>query len=560
MGQSRVARDYVALGKHYAEQVVSGEIPACRWVKLACQRQLDDLQRVDWRWHFDADKANRVCRFIELLPHIKGKWKTPNITLEPHQCFRITAIFGWVDDAGLRRFRKALVVLPRKNAKTTEAAGIGLYLFALDKEPGAEVYSAATTRDQAKISWDIARRMCIRSPRFCERYGISPLAHSIAIDSDGACFKPLSRDADTLEGLNPSGAIIDELHAHKTREVFDVLDEATGARRQPLIYIISTEGEDGTGVFAEQVTYGQQILAGNHVDDSYFAIHYSIDPEDDWTSPESWRKANPNLGVSIFEEDLAIRCKQAQKNAASQASFLTKRLNVRIGAGEAFFSMLAWDRTCRDDSIKAEDFYGLPAYITIDLASKIDLAAALRTFERDGNVYFFPRFYLPEDQCEKGNPNYDFYRGWAEHGYLTLTPGNIIDYEFIERDLMEDCRNYDVLKVGIDPYNATQFNTRMMAEGVPIEEISQSVNFLSEPMKELAARILAARVRHDGNPIMSWCIGNTTAKVDAKENVYPRKARPENKIDGALTAIMAFRLLMRNTDKSYAFTGLRSVG
>lgn len=549
--------DYVDVGTRYAEQVVSGEIPACRWVRLACQRQLDDLQRADWKWKFDRDKANRVCRFLELLPHIKGRWKTGNLKLEPWQCFALTVVFGWVDSAGLRRFRKALIVIPRKNGKTFLAAGVGLYLLAIDGEPGAEVVSAATSRDQAKLSWEVAKRIVQRTPEFQAQFGVAAMAHAIVVESQAATFKPLSRDADTLEGLNPHGWIVDELHAHKTREVFDVLDEATGARRQPLGFIISTEGDNNAGVFAEQVSYAQQVLEGNHQDETYFGLYYTIDPEDDWTAAASWRKANPNLGVSVYEDDLEVRCTQAQKNAASQASFLTKRLNVRVGAGEAFFNMLAWDRVCGDTSIGPEDFYGYTGFVTLDLASKVDIAAKMLAFDRGGLLYLFGKFYLPEEQLEKGNPNFDMYRGWSRQGFLTLTPGNIIDYEFIERDLLEDVRNYDLQTVGIDPYNATQFNTRMAAEGLPMEEIPQSVNSLSDPMKELAARIIAGRVRHDGNPVLSWMIGNVVAKVDAKDNVYPRKARNENKIDGALTAIMGTKLVMLAQDNS---VGVRAVG
>ncbi len=556
MVRSRVKDDYVARGLNYARQVVSGEIPACKWVRLACQRQLDDLERKDWTWTFDRAKANRIAAFMELLPHIKGRWKTSALTLEPWQCFALTTIFGWVDAEGYRRFRKALIVIPRKNGKTFIAAGVGLYLLAMDGEPGAEVVSAATTKDQAKLSWEVAKRIVQRTEGLRAR-GTQALAHAIVVEPGGGSFKPLSRDADTLEGLNPSGWIVDELHAHKTREVFDVLDEATGARRQSLGFIISTEGDNATGVFAEQVSYGQQVLSQTHQDDTYFCIYYSIDPEVDWTTPLAARMANPNLGVSVFEPDLMVRCGQAQKNAESQSSYLTKRLNVRVGAGEAYFNLLAWDRLCKDASLKVEDFYGQSIWVTIDLASKIDLACMMRVAERDGMLHFFPRFYLPEDQLERGNPNYDLYRGWATLGYLTTTPGNIIDYEFIERDLLEDMRNFDVQQVGIDPHNATQFNTRMMAEGLPIEEIMQGVLSLSDPMKELGARILAGRVRHDGNPILGWNIGNVVAKVDAKENVYPRKARNENKIDGALAAIMGCKLAMLATDNA---VGVRSVG
>ena len=552
-------RDYVADATAYAQGVVSGEILACRWIKAACQRQLDDLERNDWEYHFDSDRAWRICYFIELLPHIQGQWKTWNIVLEPWQCFVLTTIFGWVDDEGRRRFRKALVEVPRKNAKTTIAAGVGLYLLALDDEPGAQVYSAATTRDQAKISWDIAKRMVERSPGFQERYGISPLAHSISIEGNAAFFKPLSRDADTLEGLNPHGAVIDELHAHKTREVFDVLDEATGSRRQPLLFIISTEGDNSAGVFAEQVDYAQQILEGRHKDETYFAVIYTIDPEDDWVSPEAWRKANPNLGVSVFEKDLAVRCGQAQKNAESQSSFLIKRLNVRVGAGNAYFNMLAWKELCYHPGLKIEDFYRKSCIIGLDLASKIDVAAKISLFDLGKDWAVFGRFYIPEDAIERGNPNYDIYRGWVDRGYLTLTPGNVIDFEYIERDLKQDGKNFHVTELPFDPYQATQLATRMMAEGLPMIEVAQNVRNLSEPMKELGARILSGKVKHDGNPVLSWMMGNVVARLDAKENVYPRKVREENKIDGSVALIMAVSrkiLAAQKKPSVYATRGL----
>lgn len=310
--------DYCGEAERYAAQVVSGHIPACEWVRLACQRQIDDRARPqskEFYWTFNRERANDICWFIEKLPHVKGRWSSKTIVLEPWQCFFLTTIFGWVDEDGYRRFRKALIVIPRKNAKSTIAAGVGLYLLALDGEPGAEVYSAATTRDQAKIVWgEYARKMVQQTPRLRERYGIEPLAHSITVESEGSFFKPLSRDADSLEGLNVHGAIIDELHAHGTREVFDVLDDATGSRKQPLIFIISTEGDNAAGVFAEQVEYGQQVLRGKHEDESYFAIHYTIDADDDWVAPSSWRKANPNMGVSVQERDMEVRCKQAQAN------------------------------------------------------------------------------------------------------------------------------------------------------------------------------------------------------------------------------------------------------
>jgi phage terminase large subunit-like protein len=554
--------DYVARGLHYAEQVVSGEIPACKWVRLACQRQIDDLARKDWQWTFDRGKANRICAMAELMPHVKGRWKSALIQLEPHQCFRLTTIFGWVGPEGYRRFRKALIVLPRKNAKTTEAAIVGNYMLAMDGEPGAEVYAGAVTRDQVTGPsgvWTIAHKMATRCQGFRDHYGVEAMAHSIVVESTGSSFKATSREAGAQEGFNTHCAIIDELHAHTTREVFDVLDESTGARKQPLLYIISTEGDNATGVFAEQVSYAQQILSGTHQDDSYFGIIYTIDAEDDWTDSASWYKANPNLGVSVFIEDLEIRCRQAQKNAESQSSFLTKRLNVRVGAGEAYFNMLAWGSICKDPTLRIEDFYGQSCWITVDLASKNDFAATMRTFERDGILYLFPRLYLPESRLERGHANYDFYRGWLNGGHFTATPGDVIDFDMIERDVLEDARNFDVLLVGVDPYNATHMTNFLEKENVNRAEISQGVLSLNDATKELWARIQSGTVRHDGNPVLTWMVGNAVAKPDKNENVKIFKARNDNKIDGAVAAVMGCKLAMMAKDETISYTGLRSV-
>ena len=563
---NRPSRDYAAIALKYADDVVSGKIPVCKWVKLSCQRQLDDLKRAKssrWPWHFDERRANRICRFAELLPHIKGRWKTKNLVLEPHQCFRLTTIFGWIDDAGFRRFRRALVVLPRKNGKTTEAAIVGLYMLALDGEPGAEVYAGAVTRDQVTGPsgvWTVAKKIADRCPQLRERYGVESLAHSITVELSGASFKATSREAGSQEGFNTHCAIVDELHAHSVREVFDVLNESMGARKQPLLYIISTEGDNPTGIFSEQLDYGQQVLLGTHKDESYFAIEYTIDERVDWTSPEAWRMANPNLGVSVFEDDLRNRCTQARQNPASQSSFLTKRLNVRVGAGEAYFNMLAWNTICAKPELKIEDFYGQQCTMALDLASKNDVATKVSLFKREQKYVIFLKCYLPEEKLEKGNPNYDFYRGWADRGYLTLTPGNVIDFEFIERDLLEDRKNFKLREVGFDPWQATQLSTRMLAENLPMVEIPQTVKQMSEPMKEFAGLIEQGRMLHNGDPILAWMVGNTMARVDAKENVYPRKARPESKIDGAVAGIMALGRAMVNAPRQesvYESRGMR---
>ena len=455
------------------------------------------------------------------------------------------------------------------------AAGVGLYMLAMDGERSPECYSAATTRDQAKITWSTAREMVKHTPALRSKLGIQALAHSIAVERDGAFFKPLSRDSDSMEGINAHLVVVDELAAHKDRSVFDVLDERTGARAQPLSLYISTEGDGSTGAFPEQVGYLQEILAKRYDDDSYFGVIYTLDKSDDWTLRASWYKANPNLGVSIFENDFADRCLRAQRNPASQASFLTKRLNVRVGAGEAYFNMLAWNNLCRSSELKIEDFYGKPCILALDLASKIDLAAKVYLFPLKDKFHpvtkapiryaIFSQFYIPEERLEKGNPNYDYYRGWSDPttGYLTTTPGNVIDFEFIEEDLRDDMKTFKVREVGFDPFQATELSTRMAKEGLPMVEIPQTVRQMSEPMKGLGALVDSGGLVHDGNPVLTWMIGNTTARVDVKENVFPRKVRPENKIDGSVALIMGHsRIIVLTPAKQsvYERRGMRFLG
>lgn len=548
MGGSVGEKDYAAIAKLYAKNVVDGKIPACRFVQQACERHLADLARKGWKYRFDGALANRACRFIENLPHVKGRWASRTIVLEPWQCFLLSSLFGWVDAEGLRRFRKAYIEVPRKNAKTTLCAGIALFMLCADGEPGPEVFSAAVNKDQARISWEIAQQMVRNERDMQTHYGLRALAHSITIENESGFFKPLSREADSLEGLNPHCVIVDELHAHKTREVFDVLNLAMGSRRQALLIAITTAGSDKTGIAYEQHDYVEQILSGRHEDDRYFGIIYTIDVEDDWTDPAAPVKANPNYGVSVLPDDIQTLCAQAQRSADSQNTFLTKRLNVWVSVGAAYFNMLAWRNKCQDASLKLENFYGQKCIVAVDLASKTDVAAKMYLFQLGpdptiprsrGRFVVFGRYYLPEDCIDRGNPNYDVYAGWAKKGLLTLTEGNVIDFEYIEDDLIEDKKNFRVTEVCYDPYQATELSTRMQKEGLPMVEVGATVRNFSEAMKQMEALVLSGKLLHNGDPVLDWMVGNVYAKKDAKQNVFPKKARDVSKIDGAVATIMA---------------------
>jgi phage terminase large subunit-like protein len=564
------ARDYCAIGLQYARDVLADVIPACKLVKDACRRQIEDLAKCDtedWPWIFDEPRAVRVCRFVENLPHVEGgPWKSRNIILEPWQCFLLTTVFGWVNEEGYRRFRKVFVEIPRRNSKTTISAAIALYMLCADGELGAQVVSAAMTRDQAKISWGIASKMVKKEREMREYYGVEPMAHTIIVPDGGSTFKPLSRDADTLEGLNLHCAVIDELHVHKTREIFDVLNQGTGSRRQPLLFIITTAGSNKAGVCYEQHDYLANVLSGRHVDERYMGLMYGLDDSDDWTDKESHRKANPNYGVSVMPDDIQSICTQAQKSAAAQNDFLTKRLNVWVSVGSAYFNMLAWQQRCKSDKTLA-DFEGKRCIVAVDLASKDDIAVKLKLFNENGKRYIFAKYYLPDSLLDRGSsPNYDFYSGWAKAfpDRFTLTSGDTIDFEFIEQDLAKDREEFDVREVAFDPFNATEFSTRMLAEGAPMKEVGANVRNFSEPMKLIAALILAGNIKHDGDPILEWMMGNVYAKVDAKDNVFPRKSRYENKIDGAVALIMAINREIAGGASAfrsiYEDRGIESVG
>lgn len=528
--------NYLDRANGYITGVLSGAIPACRWVVLACERQRDDLAEPPGGYLFDEDRATRVCRFIERLPHIKGEWAGQPIHLEPWQCFVLTTAFGWVGADGRRRFKTVYIEVPRKNGKSALSSGVALYMLAADGEGGAEVYSAATTRDQARIVWDDAKRMVERSEGL-RGLGVGASAHAIHKLNSASTFKALSRDqGGNLDGLNVHCAIVDELHAHKTRDVWDVLETATGARRQPMLWAITTAGFNRAGVCYEVRTYVQKILSGQADDVEFWGCIWGIDDADKWDDPTVWQKANPNWGISVKPDDIARKARKAMEMAAATNNFLTKHLNVWVNADTAWMDMRKWSG-CEDDLQTIDEFEGCDCYVGIDLASKIDLAEVSIVFERAGNLHVFNRHYLNEDAVEDGRNSQ--YQGWAGDGRLTVTPGNVTDYAYIEDDLVELAKRFNIRAVGYDPWQAVYIANRLTDKGLPMVEVRQTVQNMSEPMKYLQAMVYSGKVRHDGDPVLTWMISNVVAHLDAKENIYPRKQSPENKIDGVVALIMA---------------------
>lgn len=548
--------NYVERAQRYSKSVVAGEIDACKWVKAACQRQMDDLEafeRGEFDYIWDEARAMAPCAFIEVLPHIKGKWAGSPIRLEDWQCFILTTVFGWVDAEGYRRYRTVYIEVPRKNAKSTLSSGVGLYMAFADGEGGAEVYSAATTREQAGIvfkdAWRMARHPSI-SGALKKRFGVSTTAHSVHNERTASLFRALSAEGSTLDGLNIHCAIVDELHAHKTRSVWDVLETATGSRTQSLIWAITTAGTDQSGICYEVRTYLTKILDGVVEDDSMFGIVYSLDDGDDWTDEGNWQKANPNYGVSVFPLDIKRLAKKAAEMPAAQNNFLTKRLNVWCSASTAWMNMLTWKR-CADPSLSINEFRGLPCYVGIDLATKVDMAAGAVVFPRGGKYYLFCKYWLPEETVR--NSANSQYSGWAREGLLETTPGNVIDYTYIEDWLRMLADQFEVRAVGYDPFHATQFATGMLTEGFPMVEVRPTVMNFSEPMKSLEAFALEGKLGHDGDPILSWMVSNVVCKFRGAngDDIYPVKERPENKIDGVVASLMALGRAMFTEQETY---------
>jgi phage terminase large subunit-like protein len=537
------AAPHVRAAMDYAAAVTAGTIPACSYIVAACKRFQADLDRAraGWRYQFEPAPAERVCKFIELLPHAKGQWATARpghstlIRLEPWQCFLIVNVFGWKRADGTRRFRECYLEVPRKNGKSLIAAAIGLYMLTSDGEAGAEVYSGATSEKQAWEVFSPARLMALGRPELVAHHHLEVNASNICVPSSGAKFEPLIGKPG--DGASPSCAIVDEFHEHPTPDQFDTMLTGMGARRQPLMLIITTAGDNLGGPCYDKRGSMVRILDGVIEDDEKFALIYTIDAGDDWTSAATLIKANPNYGISVGPEFLQARQREGIENARRAGVFKTKHLNLWLQAKSAFFDIDRW-ASCLEPGLTLASLKGKRCRIALDLASKVDIAAMQLLFDLgEGRFALFGRYYLPEETITKAAN--DHYRGWAAGGHMIATDGEIIDFDRIMDDLLALGSDFQVDEVAYDPWQATHLATQLAAKGVSVVEYRATVQTMSEPMKTLDAWITARKVVHDGNPVMSWMLSNVVASPDAKDNVYPRKLRPEDKIDGPVAAIMA---------------------
>lgn len=550
----------------YAESVLEGEIIAGQYVKWACQRHIDDLKRDDV--YFDEKAANRIINFYKLVPHVKGEWSGRPIELEPWQMFIVGSLFGWKKTKdGTRKYREAYIQVARKNGKTTLMAPIGLYGMMFDGEPGAEIYSAATTRDQANEIFAPAKQM-VKKSHYLE--GVTVYKNNISHEESFSKFEPLSSDYDTLDGKNVHMGLIDELHAHPDSGIWDVLADGTGARRQPLMIAITTAGYNTESFCYRLRNYCIDILdpqKPDFKDDSQFAYIAELDEEDDWQDPDNWIKANPNLGVSVKLDNLKMRVSKAKRMPTERNKIICKRLNIWTNAETRWMDMQAWDEsagyTMADFKRVKKELEGQYCYAGLDLSSKIDITAYVKVFPVDDKYIVIPEFFIPEDTImERSKQDGVPYDVWARKGYVNATEGNVVHYAAIENMIIDDYKKYDVREVAHDRWGATQMAQNLDDAGITMVPMGQGYASMSEPMKEVQKLVLEKKLIHFGHPVLRWMADNTVAKTDPSDNIKPDKAKSKERIDGIVALIMAIDRAIRNEGNGksvYEERGLRTL-
>ena len=520
----------------YAQQVRTGNILTCEFVQLAVDRYYRDMDNaLDKGWYFDRKAAQRAISFIERLKHTKGQWAGLRFKLEPWQQFIIWNIFGWKMANGTRRFRYAYVEIARKNGKTALSAGIGLYMLFADGESRPEVYSAATVKDQARICFSDAVEIVKATD--LKNY-LTPYRNSIVYELKGGMMKPLSSDYGTHDGLNPSCGIIDEFHAHKDSGMFDVIKSAFGARKQPLMFIITTAGFNKAGACYAYRDNVIKILRGINEDDTLFGIIYTMDANEEWDNPQMWIKSNPNLGVSLFPNYLEDQVNDAKNRPEAVRNVMTKNVNLWVDAEKTWILDDAWMKCVGTTEI--EDLRGCECWGGLDLSNVSDITAFVLIFHENDKFQLLPFFWIPEEKMlekiRKENINYDL---WVKAGFVKVTSGNVLDYEFVKADILQIVEIYDLQSSAYDRWNSSQTIIDLQNEGMECNPFGQGYGSMSAPSKEFEKLVLSEKIEHFGNPVLRWMLSSTLIKTDPAGNIKPDKEKSVQKIDGIVASIMA---------------------
>lgn len=544
---------YAARATQYCRDVVAGEIRACKWVKLACQRHLDDLARSrtkEFEYKFVSARAGKVCAFIERFPHVKGKWAvgSQKIHLEPWQLFIVCSLFGWLHkQTGLRRFWEAVIMVPRKNGKTVLAAGIANYMFVGDGEPGAEVYTGASNKNQSKEVFGPASKMARRADGFKEWFGITIAKESMYVLEEGSKFEIVIGNPG--DGPSPHCFIHDEFHEQPTFAQYDTAKTGMMAREQPLDLVISTAGVDSESPCHELQEDLKKVLDGTFVNDRLFGVVYTVDDPEKWNTIEAVQEANPNFGVSVLKDKITADLLAAIQRANRQNAFKVKNLNIWVNAREAWMNMEKW-KACADPSLSIEEFMHDACYEGFDLGARIDLTSRCKIFVRwkDGlrHYFLFGRHYVPLDRANDGE--HQHYERWVEQGKIVGHAGPEIQLAFVQAEVEEDVEKFNYARLGFDQHQAMQMQQelklRLGQDDIgqdKVIDVPQTWKYLDPVMKEIEAAVYSRRLHHDGDPVLQWAVGNVIVKPDANENVFPRKEENRiSKIDPASALFSGF--------------------
>lgn len=496
---------------------------------------------------FEEEAASRAVEFFRrYLRHTKGELAGQPFELaEWQETEIIRPLFGWKRQDGTRKYRTVYVEVPRKNGKTTLAAGIALYLLFADNEAGAEIYSAAADRDQAALTFDIARSMVEAEPALRKRCQI--YRRAIVVPKTGSSYKVISADVGTKHGFNSQGIIFDELHAQPNRDLYDVLHTSTGARRQPVEFLITTAGTFNPESIAYQLhTYAEQVRDGVIDDPAFLPVIYAADPEADYRDPETWRKANPGYGVSVRAEYLQAEAKRAEAEPSYENTFRRLHLNQWTQQVTRWLKVEDWDACERE----FPDLSGRLCYGGLDLSTTTDLSAFCLIFppnHPEEPYYLLPHFWIPERKLADRRDRVP-YDAWVRDGLITATQGDVVDYERIRADI-NDLRKYNIVSIAFDPWNATHLANQLAEQdGFDLLQCRQGFVSLNEPTKEFERLIVGGKLAHDGNPVLRWQIGNVAVKQDPAGNIKPDKSKSTERIDGVVAGIMALAVALTAAD------------
>lgn len=533
----------------YWGKIQSGEIQACRRLKQQYQKLVDEIQNPREQWVFDLEKATQPIEFIELFcKHSKGKWIGKPVRLELFQKAKIQAVYGFVHkETGLRRCREVFTLVARKNGKSTEKAATGTYMLVGDGEGGAEVYSVATKKDQARIVFSEAVNMVAQSPALSKH--VKKRKSDLYFPVTFSKFEPLASDSNSLDGLNVHNAIMDELHAIKDRNLYDVIKQAMSAREQPLLDMITTAGFVRECIYDSIYDYACNVLDGIIQDDRFLAFIYELDDRSEWTDFRMWEKANPGLGTIKSYEDLAANVERAKNDPDFLPTVLTKDFNVRDTVAGTW---LTFDQIDNPETFTMNDICDSYAVGGTDLSSTTDLSCATLLIMKPGSEkkYVLQQYFLPADLLEQRVKEDKIpYDKWADRGLLTLCEGNKVNYSDVTSWFLRMMQEYGIYPVwiGYDPWNSQYWLQEMESHGFCMEIVRQGAQTLSQPMKELGADLAAKRINYGNHPILKWCLTNTSVKRDDNDNIRPIKGQNQRqRIDGAVSLLIAYTVLFNH--------------